>query len=91
MSIAAMVLLGLGDSGRRSLNASLIMEQSDESHRGRVMGVYMLNFGLMPLGAIPIGFLADAANIRLAFALAGGLLAGVAVVATVATRRVRRL
>ena len=48
-------MLGLGNAGRRSLNASLLMEQSDEAHRGRVMGIYMMNFGLTPLAAIPLG------------------------------------
>ena len=55
VAMVAMMVLGLGDAGRRSLNASLLMEQSDEEHRGRVMGIYMLNFGLTPIGAIPLG------------------------------------
>ena len=53
-------MLGLGDAVRRSLNASLLMEESDEAHRGRVMGIYMMNFGLTPLAAIPLGILAAA-------------------------------
>lgn len=44
-----MILLGLGDAGRRTLNQSLIMEEVEDSYRGRVMSVFMLNFGLMPL------------------------------------------
>ena len=42
VAMVAMMVLGLGDAGRRSLNASLLMEQADEEHRGRVMGIYML-------------------------------------------------
>ena len=44
IAMFAMMVLGLGDAGRRSLNASMLMEQADEDHRGRVMGIYMLNF-----------------------------------------------
>ena len=50
IGIVAMLALGLGDSGRRALNSALILEQTDPDHRGRVMGIYMLNFGLRPLG-----------------------------------------
>ncbi len=91
VSIVAMMLLGLGDSGRRSLNASLLMEQSDEEHRGRIMGIYMLNFGLTPLAAIPLGFLAEATSIQLAFGIAGAGLALAVVLSALLTPRIRRL
>ena len=88
---AAMTVLGLGDAGRRSLNASLLMEQSDEAHRGRVMGIYMMNFGLTPLAAIPLGILAEQTSLQLAFAVAGGVLATAVLAGTVGTRRLRGL
>ena len=91
VAILIMMVLGLGDSGRRALNASLIMEQVDEEHRGRVMGVYMMNFGLIPIGAIPLGVISQFADVRLAFGLAGGLLIVAAAVATLGTRRIREL
>ena len=91
VAMVAMIVLGLGDAGRRSLNASLLMEQSDEEHRGRVMGIYMLNFGLTPIGAIPLGILAEATDIRLAFAVAGIVLAVSVLLAWVLTSRIRRL
>ncbi|MDA1279789.1 MAG: MFS transporter [Chloroflexi bacterium] len=91
VALGIMVLLGLGDSGRRALNSSLIMEQTDEEYRGRVMGVYMMNFGLIPLGAIPLGYVAHWFDVRMAFAIAGGLLVVAALGYTVLTDRVRRL
>ena len=63
--VAIMVLLGIGDSGRRSLNSSLILENTDEEHRGRVMGMYMMNFGLIPLGVIPLAEVAESLGIVL--------------------------
>ena len=81
IAIFAMLALGIGDSGRRALNSGLMLEQSDAEHRGRVMGIYMLNFGLRPIGAIPLGILAERTSIQLAFAVAGIVLA-VSVVAT---------
>jgi MFS family permease len=58
-AIFIMLPLGLGDAGRQTLNQSLIMEHTEDRYRGRVMSVYMLNFGLMPLGVLPSGVLAD--------------------------------
>lgn len=91
LAVLTMVLPGLGESGRRSLNAALIMEEADEEYQGRVMGVYMMNFGLIPLGALPMGALAQAFGIQAAIAGAGVLLLAVAVVCAVATPRIRQL
>ena len=59
VAAALMLLLGLGDAGRRTLNQSLIMEEVEDRYRGRVMSVFMLNFGLMPLGTLPASSLAE--------------------------------
>jgi len=91
VAVGIMVLLGVGDSGRRALNSSLIMEQTADEFRGRVMGVYMMNFGLIPLGAIPLGFITASYNVRVAFAIAGGALLAAAIGYTVLTDKVRRL
>jgi MFS family permease len=91
VALVIMVILGIGDSGRRALNASLIMEETDDEYRGRVMGVYMMNFGLIPLGAIPLGFIAQWFDVRLSFAVAGGMLLAAAIGYTVLTNKIRRL
>ena len=90
-ALVIMVVLGIGDSGRRALNASLIMEQTDDEYRGRVMGVYMLNFGLIPLGAIPLGYVAEWFDVRLSFAVAGAGLVVATFGYTILTRRIRQL
>ena len=86
-----MVVIGIGDSGRRALNASLILEETEEAYRGRVMGVYMMNFGLMPLGALPLGFIAASFDVRLAFAVAGATLFITTLGFAIMTNRIRRL
>ena len=91
LAAVIMVLVGVGAAGRRALNASLIMELTDVEHRGRVMGVYMMNFGLIPVGLIPLALLSDEYGVRFSFTLAGALLLAVAAVATLATSRIRRL
>ena len=57
---AIMLLLGLGDSARRTLNQSLMMEVTEDQYRGRVMSVFMMNYGLMPLAVLPAGLFIDA-------------------------------
>jgi len=52
-AVAIMLLMGLGDAGRRTVNQALIMEKVEDQYRGRVMGVFMMTFGLMPLGVFP--------------------------------------
>jgi MFS family permease len=75
---AIMVLLGLGDAGRRTLNQAMIMEEVEDAYRGRVMSVFMMNFGLMPLGVLPAGLLAE----RMGGQFAVGLLAVILLVFT---------
>lgn len=87
----AMFVLGIGDSGRRALNSALILEQTDAEHRGRVMGIYMLNFGLRPIGAIPLGFLAEQTSLQASFAVASSVLFASVALVWVFAPRVRNL
>ncbi len=59
LSMVFMVFLGASDSIRRTLSMSIVMEKSRPDLRGRIMSIYMLNWGLIPLGALPSGMLAD--------------------------------
>ena len=74
VAAAIMVLLGLGDAGRRALNQALIMEEVEDRYRGRVMSVFMMNYGLMPVGVLPMGLVADAYGGQTAVGLLGALL-----------------
>ena len=71
---AIMILLGLGDAGRRTLNQAMIMEEVEDRFRGRVMSVFMMNFGLMPLGVLPAGALAEAVSGQFAVGVLAALL-----------------
>ena len=59
LAVLFMVPLGLGAASRRTIIMTLIMEKSEERYRGRVMSIFMLNFGLMPLGVLPAGVISD--------------------------------
>jgi hypothetical protein len=61
-----------------SANNVLLQHRISDEFRGRVMGAYMLTWGLMPLGALPMGLAADRFGVQIA--VAGG-----AVISTVVT------
>ncbi len=84
-----MVLVGLGDAARRTINMGLIMEIVEDQYRGRVMSVFMMNFGLMPLGVLPAGMIADAFGGQRAIALLGILLIIVTLAVLLTQKRLR--
>ncbi|MFW6174217.1 MAG: MFS transporter [Chloroflexota bacterium] len=91
VAVAVMFFLGVADSGRRALNNALIMEQTDDEHRGRVSGIWMMNFGLMPLGVVPVAGLAEFFGIREAYAVSGAILLAFGIWFLVVNRKVRDL
>lgn len=55
----ALVLAGGSNGVYMALNSTIIQETVPDELRGRVMSVYMLTWGLMPLGALPAGTIAE--------------------------------
>jgi len=88
-AVLFMIPLGLGDAGRRTLNQSLVMEETDDEFRGRVMSVFMLNRGMMPLGVLPTAIMAEYVGAQVAIGTLGVLLLGFTLVVTVTQKRLR--
>jgi MFS family permease len=91
VAAAALVFLGLGNGIRRALNLALIMELSDEAYRGRVSSIYVMNFGLMPLGVLPAGAVAEYFGPQISAAYLGIVLSTIVVVIIIAQKRIRTL
>ena len=89
--IIMMFFIGIGDAGRRSLNNALLMEEADPDYRGRVNGVYTMNFGLMPLGTIPIAALASAYGIGLALLASSIVLLAFTLICFIFAKKIRDL
>ena len=89
VAAALMILMGLGDAGRRTLNMALIMEEVEDRYRGRVMSVFMMNFGLMPLGVLPAGAIAEELGGQFAVGMLGVLLLLTTALIMVTQRRLR--
>ncbi|HRA31283.1 MAG TPA: MFS transporter [Thermomicrobiales bacterium] len=84
LSMAMLMLAGLSGSAYMSLNNALLQLNVDDDIRGRVMGVYMLTWGLMPVGALPMG--AAAGLVGAPIAIASGALISSALAALLAIR-----
>ena len=54
---AIVVLLGLGYAGNFTLVQALMMQEAEDKYRGRVTSLFMMNFGLVPLGLLPTGLM----------------------------------
>ena len=90
-AIFFMIRLGLGDSGFRTLNQSLVVENTEDQFRGRVMGVFMMNRGLMPLGVLPTSIVADFLGVQFAIGLLAVLLLLFTTTIMVTQKRVREI
>ena len=88
-AVGFMVLLGLGDAGRRALNQAMIMEVSEDQYRGRVMSIFMMNFGLMPLAVLPVGFAIDLWGGQVAIGILAVLLIATSFIILVTQKRLR--
>lgn len=58
-SLVVLALVGASGTAYMALNNALVMMITPPEMRGRVMGLFMTTFGLMPLGALPMGALSD--------------------------------
>lgn len=65
-AIAACALTGLASSIFMSLHMSIITLIIQPEMRGRVMSIMMMSFGLMPLGALPVSYVAETTGIGVA-------------------------
>lgn len=83
--------MGLADAGRRSLNNALLMEVVDDEYRGRISGIWMMNFGFMPIGILLFAQLSDIWDIRVASVVAGAGLLLTGAWFLVIDRSIRRL
>ena len=54
-----MLFVGLGSAGRQALGNVLLQSYSLDEYRGRVMSIYMTQFGLMSFGAVLLGLFAE--------------------------------
>ncbi len=91
MSLVIIVFVGMGQAGRMALGNTLIQYYVDDEYRGRVMSVYIMEFGLTSFGSFGAGLLAEGVGAQWALGGFAMALVLVALLALVFLHRIRRL
>ena len=91
VALGLLVLMGLGDGSRMTLNQALIIEVTDAPFRGRVMSIFMMNFAFMPLAVLPAGIAAEFLGGQKVVAILAVLLLASGVASLFTQRRLREI
>jgi predicted MFS family arabinose efflux permease len=91
LALVALLIVGAARNATIITNQTLIQECCSDEYRGRVMAMYMMTVGLLPLGTIPAGAIADRWGVPLALTIQGALMAAIFATLWLARSRVRNL
>jgi MFS family permease len=91
LSLFLLMFVGACQMTYFTTNQTLIQLMTPDEFRGRVMGIFMLNQGLMPLGSLFAGALAEFAGAPFAIALMGASALVISATALLFMPSVRRL
>jgi hypothetical protein len=67
------------------------MEQVSDEFQGRVISLYTMSFGLMPLGILPVGFAVDRFGIEVSIGVLGAAMLAVSILVVISQKRLREL
>ncbi len=91
LSLVLIVFVGLGQAGRMALGNTLIQYYVDDEYRGRVMSVYMMEFGMTSFASFAAGMMAEAIGAQWALGGFAIVLVFLSILALIFLSRVRRL
>ena len=91
LALIIFITMGLGQAGRMALSNTLLLSNTDDTHQGRVMSVYMMNWGITMVGVFFVSILADRVGVQLAVGGSAGLLVVITMYYLFLTPRIRRL
>jgi MFS family permease len=91
VSLVAIIFVGLGQTGRMTLAGSLLQHYVEDAFRGRVMSIYMMEFGLTSLSVLVAGVLSDTIGIQWAIGSLALLLVVLSVMVLLMSPKLRAL
>ena len=91
LSLGLIVLVGLGQTGRMTLSSTLIQSHVDNEYMGRVMSVFMMQFGFTSFSTFLAGVLAEGVGVQWATGSFAIVLAIIAVLVILFIPRIRRM
>jgi MFS family permease len=74
VSLASLTVVGLASESYMTINRVEVITHTDSLILGRVLGIYVTTWALMPISALPLGFFVDLFGPVATFAGAGSLL-----------------
>ncbi|MGK0222091.1 MAG: MFS family permease [Limisphaerales bacterium] len=90
-ALGGVAFVGLLSAINMSMNRSVVQLQVSQEMRGRVMSIDMMSHGLMPLGLLPISWIAENYDVQLGLTVSGAVLAGLTAILWLILERVRRI
>lgn len=75
LSLLILLITGAGGTSYMALNNTLLQTNVAHELRGRVMSIYMMTWGLTPLGALPAGAIAEEIGVSFALGIGGATMA----------------
>ena len=91
IGLAVMVVIGFAGAIRMTLGQSLTIEATDDAFRARVMSLNMMTFGLMPVGALPMGYAIDHLGAQATLFIVGIVLIAATVLLMLGSSTIRRV
>ncbi len=91
LSLFILLLVGMVEMFMRTINQTLVQLLSPDELRGRILGVYMLDRGMKPLGGFLMGAIASFLGAPLTLTLSAGICMFVALSLLLRSSRIRAL
>jgi len=91
LSLAMIALVGIGSTVRMALTNTLVQYYVDDKYRGRVMSLFMMQFGLSSLGTFASGLLAQRFGVQWAVGSFAIVLIALSILALMLFPRLRKL
>lgn len=91
LAVVLVAAIGWLSAWNMSLNRGMLQMQVDPAMRGRILSIDMMSHGLMPIGVIPISFIAERWSVAVALEAAGAVFVLTVIGLALGTNSVRRV
>ncbi len=89
VALAVLVVVGGAQMAYMTTNQTILQLSIPDEYRGRVMGIWMLNQGLLPAGSLFSGTLADVLSAPTALVIMGALVSAISVLFYLRVKTIR--
>jgi MFS family permease len=91
LALAFLLVVGLMQSTRMTLNNSLVLEYTEEQYRGRVISLSGMGMAVMPAGVLPLTIITEYVGAPIAIGMMSLVLILITIVFLLTTQRLRKL